>query len=680
MTKGKGDSPNHSGFYHILKKESYQLSPTFSAAVRMMRSLALIAALSYVLNGLATQAQLKANQVVFQSGPQGNYSDLLGNGVRSAYPRAQKVAIIGAGAGGSSAAYFLSKAQSKLEQLGFGAQGIDVTLFERDERIGGRTTVVHPYEDENLPAIELGASIFADVNKNLQRASKQFNLPIGAKLGEDGLTGVWDGQQFLIEGLDNGWWNSAKMFWRYGYSPLTTQKLVGKTVDAFLRLYDPAYMHKTNVDKKVIDSHSSSSNTESGYPWRTIDDLAKAMKFDQMVAQSAGDYFYAQSVSKLFIEEIIEAATLVNYGQEIYSIHGLGGSVSLAASGATGVVGGNYKIFESMLGHCEASHLRLGIHGEVTGLAKFKTVEEAIEAGKIDEKEAQSLGYLKTDSQELTEAGSSTKWWLGTKSGYGGLFDAVFIAAPWHSADITLLNTNAVIPAPSYVHLHVTLVITKSDQPNPAYFGRGEKDVIPNSILISHTSIRKAKEEEEKRKKKKENGKELNDNKTKVKWWPWSGGDDKKRGPKLEFNSLTYLEKIPSRTEEGKDDHIVKLFSPESLSDDQLNEIFGQGNIVWTYRKEWDAYPYLTPRTTFPKIKADDNLYFLNAMETFISTMETATLSARNAVALYLEQLYGSEFIHGGKDCPWQKDQSVTKDENPQEGESDWAAWGCQSA
>lgn len=648
-----------------------------------MHSASLIAALSCLFNGLIASAQLQPNQILFQAGPQVNYSEPLRN-VKAAYPRAQKVAIIGAGAGGSSAAYFLSKAQSKLESLGFGAQGIDVTLFEREERIGGRTAIVHPYDDESLPAIELGASIFADVNKNLQRASKQFNLPTGAKIGEDGITGVWDGQQFLIEGLDDGWWNSAKMFWRYGYSPLTTQKLIGKTVDTFLRLYDPIYMHKSNGEKKAPSLQSSGFRTESGYPWRTIDELAKSMEFDQMVSQSAGDYFYSQGVSKLFTEEIIEAATLVNYGQEIYSLHGLGGSVSLAASGATGVVGGNYKIFESMLGHCESLHLRLGIHGEVTGLAKFKSIEEAIEADKIDEKEARSLGYLKSGSRDMTEAGSSTKWWLGTKSGYGGLFDAVFIAAPWHSAEITLLNTNAVIPTPSYVHLHVTLVITRANQPNPAYFGRGEKDVIPNSILTSHASIRKAKEEEEKRKKKKGEGKEGKEKneKAKTKWWPWSGGDDKKRGPKLDFNSLTYLGTIPSRTEDGKEDHIVKLFSPERLSDDQLNDIFGQDNVGWTFRKEWDAYPYLIPRTTFPKIKADDNLYFLNAMETFISTMETATLSSRNAVALYLEQEYGSEFVHGGKNCPWQKDKSdpVQKDQKSEDSNSDWAAWGCQSA
>lgn len=51
-----------------------------------------------------------------------------------------------------------------------------MTLFERDERIGGRAAIVHPYFDEKLPAIELGASIFADVNKNLKRAAEVIHL------------------------------------------------------------------------------------------------------------------------------------------------------------------------------------------------------------------------------------------------------------------------------------------------------------------------------------------------------------------------------------------------------------------------------------------------------------------------------------------------------------------------
>jgi prenylcysteine oxidase/farnesylcysteine lyase len=573
----------------------------------------------------------------------------------SMYNRVRRVAIIGAGAGGSSASYFLSKANQKLESLGYGSEGIDVTVFERDERIGGRTTVIHPYDDERYPAIEVGASIFADVNKNLQRASKEFNLSTGAKLGEDGITGIWDGQQFLVEGLDNGWWNSAKMFWRYGYAPVTTQKLVRSLVDSFLMLYDPSWMHRRGTDD------------DSGFPWSSIERLSTSLHLNDLASQNAGDYFYGKGVSKLFVEEVIEAATLVNYGQEVFSLHGVGGSVSLAATGATGVVGGNYKIFEEMLARCNALRLRLGIHGEVTGLARFRSVGDAISQGQVSEQDAKAMGYdIAADSEQ------STKWWLGTKSGYGGLFDAIFIATPWQQAGITLLNTHTVIPTPEYVHLHVTILVTDSQQPDPRYFGRGEKDAIPNSILTSHIALRKEKEEKEREKRRKDKNKDGKQQRM-VRWWPWNGGNGEKRGPHLDFNSLSYLSEITARDDETKKEHVVKLFSAQRLSDEQLDAIFGPGRVRWTYRKEWDAYPYLVPKTSFPKLQADDNLYFLNAMESLISTMETATVSSRNAVALYLQQEFGSDFVNGGKSCPWEGDQ---KDED----QADWAAWGCQSA
>lgn len=105
-------------------------------------------------------------QVVFGAGPVHPKEQ------QSPTQHLKRVAIIGAGPGGSSTAFFLSKAQEKLQSLGRENEGFEVTVFEREERIGGRTAVVHPYFDKSLPAIELGASIFADVNKNLKRAAK----------------------------------------------------------------------------------------------------------------------------------------------------------------------------------------------------------------------------------------------------------------------------------------------------------------------------------------------------------------------------------------------------------------------------------------------------------------------------------------------------------------------------
>jgi prenylcysteine oxidase/farnesylcysteine lyase len=374
---------------------------------------------------------------------------------------------------------------------------------------------------------------------------------------------------------------------------------VKKIVDRFVQLYDPTFLHK--------EKEEGSNLTSSGFPWSSIQDLAKSMELDDLAARDAGDYYYSQGVGKLFTEEIIEAATLVNYGQEIYAIHGVGGGVSLAASGAVGVTGGNYRIFEEFLAKCENLKLRLGVHGEVTGLARFKTVEDAIEAGKLTRQEAATRGHLNDGAADKEEVQGTTKWWLGTKSGYGDLFDAVFVAVPWHSSGITLMNTQAVIPAYDYVHLHVTILVTTAKQPNPIYFGRGEGDSIPTSILTSHISIRKEEEERKKEEKKKQEG-----GKKKMEkhgWWPGSGQDSKK-GPQLEvsmtfastqresaFGGLTIpfpssLLTIDTNEEEGgSKEHIVKLFSSNELSDSKLDEIFGEGQVKWVYRKEWDAYP-----------------------------------------------------------------------------------------
>jgi len=93
--------------------------------------------------------------------------------------------------------------------------------------------------------LELGASIFVDANKNLMRASKEFNLTLTAFEDEDSDTGIWDGQEFVLvvssvlldfptkpytaSKLNSGsyfksWWTTLKVLWRYGYTAPTRTK------------------------------------------------------------------------------------------------------------------------------------------------------------------------------------------------------------------------------------------------------------------------------------------------------------------------------------------------------------------------------------------------------------------------------------------------------------------------
>lgn len=121
------------------------------------------------------------------------------------------------------------------------------------------------------------------------------------------------------QGIDEGWWNSARFLWRYGYSPITAKGMVSNLVKSFLRLYDPFFLHRPSHRNDSYSSNGSIGNrdsfTKSGYPWHSIEDLAKALNFTEMAAQDAESMFYNNGVSRLFVEEMIEAATRVNYGQ-----------------------------------------------------------------------------------------------------------------------------------------------------------------------------------------------------------------------------------------------------------------------------------------------------------------------------------------------------------------------------
>ncbi|KAJ3507454.1 hypothetical protein NLJ89_g6296 [Agrocybe chaxingu] len=106
-------------------------------------------------------------------------------------------------------------------------------------------------------------------------------------------------------------------------------------------------------------------------------------------------------------------------------------------------------------------------------------------------------------------------------------------------------------------------------------------------------------------------------------------------GQKPEFNSISYHGLI----RDGE--WAVKIFSDHALTDEWLSEMF-QGQVGWVLRKEWDAYPKVPPTSTFPPVKLDRGLYYVNAFEPFISTMETETVASRNVVDLMLSNEFNS--------------------------------------
>ncbi|CAF1640537.1 unnamed protein product [Didymodactylos carnosus] len=102
----------------------------------------------------------------------------------------------------------------------------------------------------------------------------------------------------------------------------------------------------------------------------------------------------------------------------------------------------------------------------------------------------------------------------------------------------------------------------------------------------------------------------------------------------LDVEAMSFSKVLYPRKE-----RLVKLFSPIYLDDSKLAEIVdGKANVGWVYRKMWHAYPRAPPKndTIFPAINPDEGLYYVNAFESFISTMESQCLAAHNIIRLLL--------------------------------------------
>lgn len=327
--------------------------------------------------------------------------------------RKEKVAIVGAGAGGSAAAYYLQK---------YTNHSYDITIFEARNRTGGRTTTVGVYGNSSLP-IELGALIFVNANKIIKAAASQFQLKIDRYRSPTAdvldTVGIYDGHSVVFQFLDS-WTLYAKLLWRYGWSVVKVRRLTQQFINTFLNDYYDTY-----------------------YPFASLDVLARLSGFLAYTETTAKSYFKEASVNDLLVKEFIQAATRANYAQNTNHLHALSSFVTLAASGAMSISGGNWKVFS-----------------------------EFIKSSNATLKLATAVDYLEYDGRWLVQAG-----------GRADYFDRVIIATPWTFANISGVE----IPSTEYKELYVTL-FTSNRKLSPTYFGLGKKEEVPSAILTTPAS------------------------------------------------------------------------------------------------------------------------------------------------------------------------------------------------
>ncbi|KAF8603876.1 FAD/NAD(P)-binding domain-containing protein [Ceratobasidium sp. AG-I] len=335
-----------------------------------------------------------------------------------------KVAVIGAGAGGSSASYWLSLAKQRA------AVGTDVsvTVYEKDTRVGGRSTTVYPYDDTSYAPIELGASIFTSSNKNMMRAASTLGLDLVQFTAVAPGTGIWDGKQFVWRTTDNSTADNIRMAERYQDGPVVSGGLIGQFSANFSKSYTPTLPQ-----------------------WKNISSYAASLGYTPLETLTLQDYLDNNGVNKLWTREFMSGSSRFNYGQDADAIQGVAGMASLAASSAYSAKPGNFKIFEGLLKNSGAT-LKLG--SEVTSVTKI--------ANK----------YVITTKNSIVT------------------YDAVIIAAPLPLTNIKFLNLPkpSTFPKVDYLHLHVTLLTTTTPSLLPGYFKLNDTLALPGTVLTTAES------------------------------------------------------------------------------------------------------------------------------------------------------------------------------------------------
>ncbi|KAI9052568.1 hypothetical protein LZ554_003911 [Drepanopeziza brunnea f. sp. 'monogermtubi'] len=341
----------------------------------------------------------------------------------------KRVAIIGAGAAGSSTAYYLEKFAHKSDI------DLNITVFERNSYVGGRTTTVNAYGN-SLESVEVGASIFVDVNTILKNASALFGLTQRGDSNVPEVVGIWNGKSFVYTQQNTGWeyWDMAKLLWKYGLAPIRTERLVQSVVGRFRKLYEHPF-----------------------FPFRSLSDRALDLDLASITSQTGAQLLAANNIGAPFTTDIIQASTRVNYGQNLASIHGLETMVCMITDGTNQIQGGNWRIFDGMLKSTSATTL---LDTTISSISKSN--------GKYNVKSV-SKDSITQEPSENEEP-----------------FDTVVLAAPFHYADIEfekglLKRIPDEIP---YATLHVTL-FTSNRTMSPLFFNLAPGDAVPNMVLTT---------------------------------------------------------------------------------------------------------------------------------------------------------------------------------------------------
>lgn len=168
-------------------------------------------------------------------------------------------------------------------------------------------------------------------------------------------------------------------------------------------------------------------------------------------------------------------------------------------------------------------------------------------------------------------------------------FDAVVIATPLERTSIRFVGIRDRSPAPIARQSQVTHATFVAGRLNPGYFGQSRAVALPRGILTTEN-------------------------------------------PQIPFSAIGRVGHSPTYGVP-----IYKIFSREALDDALIGRLFAQPQD--TLRIKWHAYPVLQPSPAWEPFRLQHGLYYVNAMESAVSAMETEAVASRNVAQLLIQDV-----------------------------------------
>jgi len=167
--------------------------------------------------------------------------------------------------------------------------------------------------------------------------------------------------------------------------------------------------------------------------------------------------------------------------------------------------------------------------------------------------------------------------------GIASTFDAVLLSMPLDVSRITLRRDGTALNMAADTEWRSVTITCVAGNLSPAFFGLTPQSTVPNLVLTTEEAG-------------------------------------------MPFSAIT-----PVATRDSAR-HIYKIASDRSLDERLLNDLFL--NIDEVFTMTWRAYPCMNPKASTIPFTLTGGLYYVNAMENIVSTLETEVLASRNAVRL----------------------------------------------